>query len=240
MILAMGIAGAVWVVKLIHEEVEMCACVRRGDVPMPNGVRTVHVMDDTAIDSLAEFRRINVHGTLDLARQAAAAGVLRFVFISSIKVNGEATKLEMPFSADDIPAPLDPYKVSRIEAEQGLREIAAQTGMKVGIIGPPLVYIPGVKVNFAAHMRAVQHGWSLPLNPLHKTTELVLGLARAARVPERLVTVAVWVLRAGSPCWAKATRCSDCAAICRWIFPGRTAYWAGCLPFWRKRACVVR
>lgn len=81
----------------------------------------VHVIDDTATDHLAEFRRINVQGTLHLARQAAAAAVQRFVFISSIKVNGEATKLGMPFSADDLPAPLDPCGISNMEAEHGMR-----------------------------------------------------------------------------------------------------------------------
>lgn len=133
----------------------------------------VHVMDDTAIDPLAEFRRINVQGTLHLARQAAAAGVRRFVFISSIKVNGEATKLGVPFSADDLPAPLDPYGVSKMEAEQGLREISLQTGMQVVIIRPPLVYGPGAKANFAALMRAAQRGWPLPLGAVHNRRSLV-------------------------------------------------------------------
>lgn len=133
----------------------------------------VHVMDDTAADPLAEFRRVNVQGTLNLARQAAAEGVRRFVFISSIKVNGEATKLGVSFSADDIPAPMDPYGVSKMEAEQGLREVATQTGMEVVIIRPPLVYGPGVKANFAALMRAVQRGWPLPLGAVHNRRSLV-------------------------------------------------------------------
>lgn len=132
----------------------------------------VHVMDDTATDPLTEFRRVNVQGTLHLARQAATAGVQRFVFISSIKVNGEATKLGIPFSADDLPAPLDPYGVSKMEAEHGLREIAAQTGMEVVIIRPPLVYGPGVKANFAALMQAVQRGWPLPLGAVRNRRSL--------------------------------------------------------------------
>ncbi len=90
----------------------------------------VHVMTDTAADPLEEFRRVNVQGTLNLARQAAAAGVRRFVFVSSIKVNGEATQLRSPFKADDAPAPLDTYGVSKMEAEQSLREIARQTGVE--------------------------------------------------------------------------------------------------------------
>ena len=86
----------------------------------------VHVMADTAANPLDEFRRVNVQGTLSLARQAAAAGVRRFVFVSSIKVNGEATQPGHPFTADDVPAPLDDYGVSKLEAEQGLREITSQ------------------------------------------------------------------------------------------------------------------
>ncbi len=133
----------------------------------------VHVMTDTAADPLEEFRRVNVQGTLKLARQAAAAGVRRFVYISSIKVNGEATQLGSPFKADDVPAPLDAYGVSKMEAEQGLRELAAQTDMEVVIIRPPLVYGPGVKANFAAMMRWLQRGVPLPLGAIHNQRSLV-------------------------------------------------------------------
>ena len=133
----------------------------------------VHVMGDKATDPLAEFRRVNVQGTLNLARQAAAAGVRRFVFISSIKVNGEATHLGEPFFADGIPAPLDPYGVSKMEAEHGLREISAQTGMEVVIIRPPLVYGPGVKANFASMMRWLKRGIPLPLGAIHNQRSLV-------------------------------------------------------------------
>ena len=133
----------------------------------------VHVMADTATDPLAEFRRVNVQGTLNLARQAAAAGVRRFVFISSIKVNGESTQPGHPFTADDAPAPLDPYGISKGEAEQGLRELSAQTGMEVVIIRPPLVYGPGVKANFAAMMRWLQRGVPLPLGAIHNQRSLV-------------------------------------------------------------------
>ncbi len=133
----------------------------------------VHVMADTAADPLAEFRRVNVQGTLNLARQAAAAGVRRFVFVSSIKVNGEATQLGRPFTADDAPAPLDAYGVSKMEAEQGLRAIALQTGMEVVIIRPPLVYGPGVKANFAAMMRWLKRGVPLPLGAIYNQRSLV-------------------------------------------------------------------
>ncbi len=133
----------------------------------------VHVMADTAADPLEEFRRVNVQGTLNLARQAAAAGVRRFVFVSSIKVNGEATQLGRPFTADDAPAPLDAYGVSKMEAEQGLREIARQTGMEVVIIRPPLVYGLGVKANFATMMRWLKRGVPLPLGAIHNQRSLV-------------------------------------------------------------------
>jgi nucleoside-diphosphate-sugar epimerase len=133
----------------------------------------VHVMADTAADPLEEFRRVNVQGTLNLARQAATAGVRRFVFVSSIKVNGEATQLRQPFTADDAPAPLDAYGVSKMEAEQGLREIARQTGMEVVIIRPPLVYGPVVKANFAAMMRWLKRGVPLPLGAIYNQRSLV-------------------------------------------------------------------
>jgi nucleoside-diphosphate-sugar epimerase len=123
----------------------------------------VHVMNDKSSDPLAEFRRINVEGTANLARQAAASGVRRFVYLSSIKVNGEFTEVEHPFSADDAPAPEDPYAVSKYEAEQALRQIADDTGMEVVIIRPPLVYGPGVKANFESMMRWLSRGVPLPL-----------------------------------------------------------------------------
>ena len=133
----------------------------------------VHVMADRAANPLDEFRRVNVQGTLNLARQAAATGVRRFVFVSSIKVNGEATQPGHPFTPDDVPVPLDAYGVSKMEAEKGLHEIAGQTGMEVVIIRPPLVYGPGVKANFAAMMRWLRRGIPLPLGAIHNQRSLV-------------------------------------------------------------------
>jgi len=133
----------------------------------------VHVMHDTAADPLTAFRAVNVEGTLRLARESATAGVKRFVFVSSVKVNGESTLPDVPFSADDIPAPLDNYGVSKMEAEQGLRGIALKTGMEVVIIRPPLVYGPGVKANFAAMMRWLRRGVPLPLGAIHNQRSLV-------------------------------------------------------------------
>ncbi len=123
----------------------------------------VHVMKEATSDPLQAFRAVNTTGTLSLARLAARAGVRRFVFVSSIKVNGESTEASHPFAASDTPGAQDPYGISKMEAEQGLREIAEQTGMEVVIVRPPLVYGPGVKANFASLMRAVQRGTPLPL-----------------------------------------------------------------------------
>lgn len=123
----------------------------------------VHVMNDKSSDPLAEFRRVNVEGTAALARQAAIAGVRRFVFLSSVKVNGEFTEAGHLFTADDAPAPEDSYAVSKYEAEQLLRQIAGETGMEVVIIRPPLVYGPGVKANFESMMRCLARGVPLPL-----------------------------------------------------------------------------
>lgn len=133
----------------------------------------VHVMHDTTADPLIAFRMVNVDGTLNLARQAAAAGSKRFVFISSVKVNGESTQPGRMFTETDAAAPQDAYGQSKHEAEQGLRQLAYDTGMEVVIIRPPLVYGPGVKANFAALMRAVQRGWPLPLGAVHNQRSLV-------------------------------------------------------------------
>jgi len=133
----------------------------------------VHVMIDKAEDPLEAFRAVNVDGTLNLARQAAAAGVKRFVFISSVKVIGESTSPGQVFNENDVPNPQDAYGQSKLEAEEGLRQISAETGMEVVIIRPPLVYGPGVKANFAALMRAVQKGYPLPLGAVHNQRSLV-------------------------------------------------------------------
>jgi UDP-glucose 4-epimerase len=133
----------------------------------------VHVMRDTEADPMTAFRAVNVVNTLSLARQAATAGITRLVFISSVKVNGEATELDRPYTADDEPAPLDPYGISKMEAEQGLRKIAAETGMEVVIIRPPLVYGPGVKANFQSLMRLLVRGMPLPFGAINNRRSMV-------------------------------------------------------------------
>ncbi len=146
----------------LSSETDWTAALRNVDQVVHLAAR-VHVMNDTSSNPLAEFRRVNVGGTAALACQAAVAGVRRFVFLSSIKVNGELTQEGQPFTADDVPAPEDPYGVSKHEAEQLLRQIADETGIEVVIIRPPLVYGPGVKANFESMMRWLARGVPLPL-----------------------------------------------------------------------------
>lgn len=136
----------------------------------------VHMMNDRASDPLGEFRCVNTEGTLNLGRQAAAAGVKRFVFVSSIKVNGERTLPGQPFTADDAPNPQDDYGLSKAEAEAGLRELAAATGMSCTIVRPPLVYGPGVKANFASMMRWISRGVPLPLGAVRDNRRSLVSL----------------------------------------------------------------
>jgi UDP-glucose 4-epimerase len=131
----------------------------------------VHVMNDEASDPLAEFREVNTEGSLNLARQAAQAGVKRFVFISTIKVNGEGR--EAPYRETDATAPEDAYAISKWEAEQGLRQIEQETGMEVVILRPPLVYGAGVKANFQRLLHVVRRGWPLPLGAIHNRRSLL-------------------------------------------------------------------
>lgn len=130
-----------------------------------------HIMSDDMTNSLTEYRRINVEGTLNLARQAADAGVKRFIFISSIGVNGNINKI--PFTEEDQPNPVEPYAKSKFEAELGLWEIQCQTPMDVVIIRPPLVYGPGAPGNFASLMRCIEKGFPLPLGCINNRRSLV-------------------------------------------------------------------
>jgi nucleoside-diphosphate-sugar epimerase len=133
----------------------------------------VHVMNEEAVDPLAKFRFVNVDATLNLARQAAEAGVKRFIYISSIKVNGELSKPGTAFTADDTPAPVDPYGISKLEAESGLRSLAANTHMEIVVIRPVLVYGPGVKANFLSMIRWLNRGVPLPFGAVNNKRSLV-------------------------------------------------------------------
>lgn len=133
----------------------------------------VHITNDKTNDKLAAFRATNVTGTKILASAAAAAGVRRFIYLSSIKVNGETTYPGLPFTVSDRPAPQDPYGISKYEAELSLREIERKTGLEVVIVRPPLVYGPGVKANFQTMMGLVQRGIPLPFGAIDNQRSLV-------------------------------------------------------------------
>ncbi|UPR33125.1 SDR family oxidoreductase [Vibrio cyclitrophicus] len=124
----------------------------------------VHVMSDTAQNPLEEFRLVNTAGTLNLARQAAEFGVKRFIFISSIKSNGESTQVGKPFRHDSPCAPEDFYGQSKLEAEEQLLKLAEDTGLEVVIIRPTLIYGSDVKANFASLMKLVAKGLPLPFS----------------------------------------------------------------------------
>ena len=160
------------VVGEIDGATDWSSALRNVDVVIHLAAR-VHVMADQSADPLAEFRRFNVDGTLTLASQAIQAGVRRFIYISSVKVNGEDTNFGNPFTELDIANPQDAYGLSKLEAEQGLLLIAQKTSMEVVIIRPPLVYGNGVKANFSAMMRAVKRGVPLPFGAIRNLRSFV-------------------------------------------------------------------
>lgn len=135
-----------------------------------------HILREESHDPLAEYRRVNVDGTLNLVRQSASAGVRRFVFMSSIKVNGENTTLDHLFSADDPPAPDDPYGISKTEAEAQLNKVAKGSGMEATIIRAPLIYGPGVKGNLGRLISALRRGLPLPLGAVTQNRRSLVGL----------------------------------------------------------------
>jgi UDP-glucose 4-epimerase len=198
---ATGFVGGATLKRLIAEKYRVVAALRNGTQLLEDNIKTVHVdsfddatswkdsldgvdvvihaaarvhvMNDTESDPLGAFRRVNVDGTLNLARHALKAGVRRFVFISSIKVNGEGTHAGAAYSPQDVPAPTDPYGISKMEAERGLRELATESGMEVVIIRPVLVYGPGVKANFRSMMNWLDKGIPLPFGSIHNKRSLV-------------------------------------------------------------------
>lgn len=137
----------------------------------------VHVLRDDAADPLAEFRRVNTEGTRKLAMDACERGVSRLVFVSSIKVNGESTQFDAdsatPFRAGDAPAPVDPYGISKWEAESALHHVAAESNLEVVVVRPPLVYGPGVGGNFRSMIDIVRRGIPLPLGLVENRRSLV-------------------------------------------------------------------
>lgn len=181
--------GVTWVpAPDLGPDADWTGAVAATDVVIHCAAR-VHVMNDSAADPLAEFRRVNCEGTLALAKAAAAARVKRFIFLSSIKVNGESTSLGRPFRARDEPRPLDPYGISKLEAEKTLRSVSENCEMEVVIVRPVLVYGPGVGANFRIMMRAVATGMPLPLGAAdNRRSMLFVGnlasfICRAAEHP---------------------------------------------------------
>ncbi len=198
---ASGFVGTALCRRLLAEGCKVVAAVRRDDafLPLEAEARRVdglgpdtdwrgalagcdavvhlaaraHVMRDRAADPLTLFRRINRDGSVRLAEQAVAAGIGRFVFVSSIKVNGEATPPDRPFRAEDAAAPVDPYGVSKAEAETALADLATRTGLSLAVVRPPLVHGPGVKGNLAVLMKALRLGLPLPLGAIRNRRSLV-------------------------------------------------------------------
>ena len=155
----------------ITSEAEWKPALKNVSIVIHLAART-HVLNDTVDDPLKAYRSINVAGTAALARQAAACGVRRLIFLSSIKVNGEST-INQPFSADCTPAPEDAYGISKLEAEQALRRISVETGIEIVVLRPPLVYGPGVKGNFLRLIDIISRGWPLPLGSIDNQRSLI-------------------------------------------------------------------
>lgn len=166
-----GNNGKQFAIGSLSEKTDWTQALAGCDVVIHTAAR-VHVMQDTSSHPLAEFRLVNVEATINLARQAVAAGVRRFVFVSSVKVNGEETT-GTPFRASDTPEPRDPYGQSKLEAENALFALARETGLEVVVVRPPLVYGPGVRANFDSLMKVVARGLPMPLGAIHNRRSMV-------------------------------------------------------------------
>lgn len=160
------------VIDFIDAETDWTSALKDIDVVIHLAAR-VHVMNDDMLNALTEFRKINVDGTLNLAAQAANAGVKRFIFISSIGVNGNTTAIGRPLSANDKPQPNNPYAISKLEAEQGLIKLSADTGMELVIIRPPLVYGLGAPGNFKQLLKVLKKKIPLPLGAINNKRSFV-------------------------------------------------------------------
>ena len=136
----------------------------------------VHIMNDSAVDPVAEFRAVITIGTINLAKQAAQAGVKRFIFVSSVKVNGESTTNRLPFTSSDLPCAEDPYGISKAEAEMQLMALGKETGMEIVIIRPPLVYGEGVIANFASLIKLVGKGLPVPFRGINKNKRSLVSV----------------------------------------------------------------
>ena len=193
----------------------------------------VHVMTDQASDPLQEFRRINVGWTDQLARSAALQGVRRFVYLSSVKVNGEQTVV--PFTEQDPPKPQDPYGVSKWEAEEALARVSTQTGMETVVVRAPLVYGPGVRGNFLQLLNILRRGIPLPLASIRNQRSLVFlgnlvdALARCIQDPR--AAGRTYLVRDGedlsTPELVRRLSAAMGTKACLWPCPTSLLYWMG-------------
>ena len=160
------------VVGDINEKTDWSSCLQNTRLVIHCAAR-VHVMNEQESDPLTAFRQVNVQGTLRLAEQAAQAGVKQFIFLSSVKVNGESTEINCPFTEESTPQPSDAYGISKYEAELALLELGKKTGMAITIIRPPLVYGNGVAANFLSLLRWVNKKIPLPLGSIHNKRSFI-------------------------------------------------------------------
>jgi len=158
--------------KVISSSEDFSDCLNGVEVVIHLAAR-VHQMNDKSENPLKEFMETNCHGTLNLAMQAAKAGVKRFIFVSSIKVNGERSNPGKPFRFDDPIHPSDPYGISKANAEEGLLKIAKDTKLEVTIIRPPLIYGPNVKANFASMLKLAKINFPVPLGSIKNKRSFV-------------------------------------------------------------------
>jgi nucleoside-diphosphate-sugar epimerase len=179
------VADRVWMETAVVGDLEATADFR----PLTDGMDAVvhlaarvHMMRETAADPLGAYRRANTDVTRRLAEAAATTGAARFVFLSSVKVNGERTTAR-PFDEDDAPAPQDPYGVSKMEAEQALPGQAGTTSLRT-----PLIYGPGVKANFRALMKICDTALPLPLDGIRHNRRSLLYLGNLTHAIERILT----------------------------------------------------
>ena len=154
----------------INKNTKWCEALSEADFVVHTAAR-VHMLNDPSSEPLAVYREVNVQGTEHLARESARCGIKRFVFLSTVKVNGEESW--KPYTEADKPVPVDSYGISKMEAELTLRKIAAETGMAVVILRPTLVYGPGVKANFLKLLQTVDRRMPLPFAGVKNQRSLI-------------------------------------------------------------------
>lgn len=162
----------IFVVPVIGPDTDWSGALENVDVVVHLAAR-VHMMQDLVTDPLTEFMKVNTYGTLNLAQQAVKQGIKRFIYVSSIKVNGEFTPPDQSMTELDIPGPQDPYGISKWQAEQGLHKISQETGMGIVILRPPLIYGPNVKANFYSLLKLTDKSVPLPLGSITNSRSMI-------------------------------------------------------------------